>query len=86
MVQANLLDFCVVAESYRSEKRSREIEDRSERDRDQSLITRGDKIPDQMDLKTRENLVTTLVRRNGMTRVRGSVTGGFMGFWEPIYF
>ena len=53
MVQANLLDFCVVAESYRSEKRSREIEDRSERDRDPGLITRGDKIPDQMDLKTK---------------------------------
>ena len=53
MVQANLLDFCVVAESCRSEKRSREIEDRSERDRDPGLITRGDKIPDQMDLKTR---------------------------------
>ena len=51
LVQANLLDFCVVAESYRSEKRSREIEDRSERDRDPGLITRGDKIPDQMDLK-----------------------------------
>ena len=53
LVQANLLDFCVVAESCRSEKRSREIEDRSERDRDPGLITRGDKIPDQMDLKTR---------------------------------
>ena len=54
MVQANLLDFCVVAESYRSEKRSREIEDRSERDRDPGLITRGDKIPDQMDLKRKD--------------------------------
>ena len=51
LVQANLLEFCVVAESCRSGKRSREIEDRSERDRDPGLITRGDKIPDQMDLK-----------------------------------
>ena len=47
----------MVAESYRSEKRSREIEDRSERDRDPGLITRGDKIPDQMDLKRKREKI-----------------------------